>query len=95
MLTVSIELNGIVVAVTQSVFHARLKTAGKPQIHGQRNAAITALSANGRRTIPGAIVDNDAVHARSRGLQILNSGNDVLFFIVGRHDGQNLARHNV
>ncbi len=73
MLTICIELNGIVVAMFISVAHARLECTCKTKVHWQIDNAVAMLLTNVKGIVLGAVIDDDIVNSRRIAMQVFNS----------------------
>ena len=91
MLAIGIELYCIVVTVLACIPHTRLKCTGKPQVHRQVNVVITALLADIQRKIARTVVNHHIIDTGSVITQVLDSGHDIVLFVVRRNDGKYAA----
>ena len=91
MLTVGVELDGVIVAVHVRILHACLERPGKTEVHRQRDQMITPLAADGGGAVLRAIVHDDVIDVGRVLPQIL----DVLLFVIRRYNGEHSFVHNL
>ena len=87
MLTVGIELNCIIVIVLEGILHPRLEPSSKTKVHGQRYHAEAALAAHISRAVRRSIVNDDVINSRRTLRYIIDSGDDVVFFVICGDNG--------
>lgn len=73
MLTICIELDGIVVTMFMGVAHARLECTCKTKVHWQIDNVIVMLPTNAKGIVLGAVIDDDIINPRRIATQIFNS----------------------
>ena len=88
MLPIGIKLNCIVIIMLVGIAHTRLKRAGKAKIHRQTYVIVASFFADIERTVARPIIDNHIINARCVVPQILNSGHNVVLFVIRRYDGK-------
>ena len=86
MLTICIELNGIVVAMLIGVAHARLECACKTKVHWQIDNVVAMLPTNVKGIVLGAVIDDNIVNSRRIATQVFNSRYDIISFVICRNN---------
>ena len=95
MLTVGVELDGVIVAVRVRILHACLERPGKTEVHRQRDQMITPLAADGGGAVLRAVVHDDVIDVGRVLPQILDRRYDVLLFVIRRYNGEHSFVHNL
>ncbi len=90
MLSIGIELQGILISFPKRILHPRLKCSRQAEINGEREVPVSLAGADRSSRVGGPIIYNDIINERSILFEILYRRNDIVLFIVGRYHSKNL-----
>ena len=95
MLTIGIELNRRVIALSKRILHPGLKAHSKATVNWQVNHRIAVPTTNTGGVIVRAIVDHNEVDIGGNRPKLLHGGLKALFFVICRNDCKYAAQDNL